>query len=955
MSTRLKPWYTVVEPRQDLLQGKSLDTAEFAVHLDHVRDGNAHADYQDPKRFFEKTFLTKNLTELASQMVKRLNGDIEGTSAVFNLATQFGGGKTHSLTLLYHLVRHGPDSHKWAGVDRILSTAGKSEIPRGETAVFVGTEFDSIAGRGGDDGTPHRLTPWGEIAWQLGGQVAFDHVKQHDAEGTAPGGDVIRKFLPHDKPCLILLDELMNYISRYRKSGLSAQLYQFLQNLSETIRGRTNALLVVSIPASEMEMTVDDLADFERMTKMLDRLGKALVMSAESETSEIIRRRLFDGWDLRALGADGRVQLDRDALATCRQYADWVIQYKDLLPGWFSPDQAEKAFQATYPFHPSVISVFERKWRAVGNFQQTRGVLRMLGLWIAKAMDSGIKSSRDPLITLGTAPLENPDFRAACFEQLGARMLETVITTDVAGAAHSHAARLDREGTDEIRKLRLHQKIATAIFFESNGGRVREKAATVPEIRLAVGSPEHDNEIGNIETALDALTDACYYLTVERNTYHFGLQENLNKRFSDRRASIQNPDVERMITKEIEKLFGKNSLRIAPYFFPERSNQVPDRPALTVVVCGIKQTMDDAKDTEEFIESVIRESGTSSRTFKSAQVWIVADSSKTMRAEAKRLLAWQDIDSESGELGYDEIQLKQLSKNLKTAETDLKESIWRAYRHVILLGKGNVIETIDLGLVTSSGAASPVDQVIQRLQQEDRVQKGISPQFLARNWPPAFKEWSTKDVRDAIFASPVFPLLLDPDQIRDTIARAVSNGVVGLVAKRGDGLYEPFYFEQAITSMDVEISEDVFIIEKVTAETYRSAVVAAAIAGAEGNQSPAPITPPDLPPTQGIPPATAPTGSNRISTPSGQQGDFFQSLTWTGDVPAQMWMNFYTKVLAKHASDSSLKLRVCFETNPSAGISAIKAQETHIALKELGLDADALHRGIAGEQPSTQN
>ena len=28
----------------------------------------------------------------------------------------------------------------------------------------VGTEFDSIRGRGGDDGTPLRHTPWGEIA-----------------------------------------------------------------------------------------------------------------------------------------------------------------------------------------------------------------------------------------------------------------------------------------------------------------------------------------------------------------------------------------------------------------------------------------------------------------------------------------------------------------------------------------------------------------------------------------------------------------------------------------------------------------------------------------------------------------------------------------------------------------------------------------------------------------------
>ncbi|MEI6779162.1 MAG: hypothetical protein WCK70_19855 [Chloroflexales bacterium] len=46
---------------------------------------------------------------------------------------------------------------------------------------------------------------------------------------------------------------------------------------------------------------------------MLDRLGKAYMMSAETETSEIIRRRLFE-WDLRAVGENGRVSLNRDAL-----------------------------------------------------------------------------------------------------------------------------------------------------------------------------------------------------------------------------------------------------------------------------------------------------------------------------------------------------------------------------------------------------------------------------------------------------------------------------------------------------------------------------------------------------------------------------------------------------------------------------------------------------------------
>jgi hypothetical protein len=35
----LKPWYKVVTPREDLREGKPLDAAEFAVHLDQVRKG----------------------------------------------------------------------------------------------------------------------------------------------------------------------------------------------------------------------------------------------------------------------------------------------------------------------------------------------------------------------------------------------------------------------------------------------------------------------------------------------------------------------------------------------------------------------------------------------------------------------------------------------------------------------------------------------------------------------------------------------------------------------------------------------------------------------------------------------------------------------------------------------------------------------------------------------------
>jgi len=92
----LKPWYKVVTPREDLRESKPLDASEFAVHLDQVRDGRAPAVYRNPDDFFDRTYLTRSLLELAGQVVRRLSGERTETSAVFNLATQFGGGKTHA-------------------------------------------------------------------------------------------------------------------------------------------------------------------------------------------------------------------------------------------------------------------------------------------------------------------------------------------------------------------------------------------------------------------------------------------------------------------------------------------------------------------------------------------------------------------------------------------------------------------------------------------------------------------------------------------------------------------------------------------------------------------------------------------------------------------------------------------------------------------------------------------
>ncbi len=933
---KLKPWYDIVKPREDLREGKSQDASEFAVHLDRVRDGTGRADYTDPAQFFAKTFLAANLLDLSSQVVRRMSGETSHTSPVFNMATNFGGGKTHSLTLLYHLAKHGQASHGWVGVSQILAKAAVSSVPKAHVAVFVGTEFDSLSGRGGGD-EPKRLTPWGEIAWQLGGQAGFALVKEHDAKRIAPGGDVIRQIVPQDEPCLILMDELMNYMSRFRREGLNEQLYDFLMNLTGAMNPKS--VLVVSVPASlDLEMTADDVADYSRLTKMLDRVGKAMTMTAGAETSEIIRRRLFD-WDTRALGADGRVMLPEKAKDACHEYARWVADHAQQLPGSIPAEHARSHFEACYPFHPSVLSVFERKWQAVPKFQQTRGMLRMLAIWVSQAYNAAYRKAHpDALITLGTAPFTDPIFRAAVFEQLGSRALEAAVTADVAGRKDSHAVMLDEEATDSVRLERLHQKVATVVFFESNGGTVRSEA-TVPEIRMAVGHPDLD--LGNIETALDDLVDRGYYINVEKKNYKFSLKENLNKRFADKKASVKNPQAEELVKQEIQKVFSgrEGTERV---FFPEKSSQISDRPIISFVIADQNHTMEDRAATLQWADQMTKECGTSARTHKSAVIWVIAEAMQPIIEEARKVLAWQAISDDSDELKLDETQRRQLTENLAKSRRDLKEAVWRGYNHVLLLDKTNALRVVDLGLVHSSATVGgPIENIINRLTIDGDFDKGISVRLLLKNWSSAFKEWPTKSVRDAMYASPQFPRIIrGTAAVQDTIAKGVSSAEIAYVGKTSDGKYSPFIFGEGILPDEVEISDEVFLLPKEEAESYKAALV--------GPATPAPTPTPvttssgdDAAPTPHPTETTTDSeGATQQPTPTPNQPEVFPHIKWSGEVPAQKWMNFYTKVVSKFAAAQGVKLKVTFEAAREGGVSKQKVEETKAALRELGLDGD---------------
>ncbi len=134
----MDPWYKIVTPRKEVREGRSFSPDEFAIALEQVVAGTAPEDYSDPAQFFSRTCFTRALKEHAGMVLRRLSGKTENTAPVLTLITQFGGGKTHTLTALYHLANAGKDAAKLTGVPELLKEAGVSSVPEARVGIFVG-------------------------------------------------------------------------------------------------------------------------------------------------------------------------------------------------------------------------------------------------------------------------------------------------------------------------------------------------------------------------------------------------------------------------------------------------------------------------------------------------------------------------------------------------------------------------------------------------------------------------------------------------------------------------------------------------------------------------------------------------------------------------------------------------------------------------------------------------
>ena len=302
-SNNLTPWRDVIRPNNDVALG-TFEAAEFAADLQQVHDGRADATgYGNPVGFFNQTYITPGIRKLLVNTLRRLGGN--GGDPVIQTKTGFGGGKTHSLIALYHLVKNTdalinppPDreDHQRTGeeIKGIMQEGEWQPTPdrQPRVAVLDGTFLAATDPAVTKETNDPLNTLWGVMAYQLGGQDAYEIIGGAARGGTAPGGAQLDRLLEHVGPCVILMDELVAYV---RNAGdAKDSIYTFMQVLTQSVRRSNNATLVVTLPESVVEAGAEGGVEaLSRLDSILGRIEAVWEPLEVHEAFEVVRRRLF--------------------------------------------------------------------------------------------------------------------------------------------------------------------------------------------------------------------------------------------------------------------------------------------------------------------------------------------------------------------------------------------------------------------------------------------------------------------------------------------------------------------------------------------------------------------------------------------------------------------------------------------------------------------------------------
>ena len=717
----MKPFHTVAVPHRDILEGRlSLDV--YAADLWDLYQGRALSEYRDADTFFRRTYPTRGLQHLVAEVQRRLHG--EGGDPVIQLQTPFGGGKTHALISLYH------HAASW-GARRVV-LAG--DALGGETPLWAVLEEQLT-------GTRARLT-----------------------SRAAPGREALRAVLEPHQPVLILIDELLEYVTKAAgtqvgESTMAAQTMAFMQELTETVASLPRVCLVLTLPSSVLER-YDASAErlFQQLQKVVGRVERVLTPVAEDEVAAVIRRRLFDHVD------------EREAQAIVDAYLDYASR-EGLLP---SPDDGggyRRRFLDSYPFLPEVIDVLYHRWGSFPGFQRTRGVLRILALVVYH-----LRQSNHPFITLADFDLTQGDLRRELLKYTG-NEYDSIIASDITGS-DSGSRKADAEMGAAYRGLGLGTRAAVAIFMHSFSGGA-ERGAHIGEIKRHSAVPGTPSAV--VVDAVERLRNRLHYLWLQGDRYFFSTEGNLNRILVERMETLAVrekllEDKERELLVQALKPEGTR-FEESTYVWPEAEvpGNIPDAPKLALVVLRRRD--------ERLMRQIVEQKGVTPRVNQNALVFLFPSEVERpgFRQELVRYLAYQSIQQDARRklLRLSEQQLGEVDDALRNLEEALPGRIRMLYRLVAVPARDG-LRDIDLGVPTVGDRRGIAAVVYDRLRGEQEILETVAPEVLRAKYLRDREHVETAAIFEAALRTPGEPRWASRQVVQDGIARGVREGLFGL-------------------------------------------------------------------------------------------------------------------------------------------------------------------------------
>lgn len=679
--TGLKSWRDVVAPHPDVQEGRH-QKSEFAADLQEVVNGRASVEYGDPQEFFRRTFVTPDMHRLLVGVVRRLRGGVG--DPVIDLKTAFGGGKTHTLLAVFHLVKSGDKLAKQSDVASIFEEAGGPVPDKTSWAVLDGTYLDPV--------TPKRLQEetggteihnlWGEMAYQLAGMPGLQLVADHDNRGIAPGAEVLGRLFEMAGPSVILIDELVAYLrsvpSRPR-SGDSMGSFNthitFCQALTEAAKTAENVVVIVSVPQSNIEYGDSRGAKIaDQVSNIFQRVGSAWQPVGGHEAFEVVRRRLF---------GDIMDEAARD------ETVDAFYQQYRHGDGEFPPECREPAYaermRASYPIHPEFFERLYVDWAGgIDRFQRTRGVLRLMADVIHRLW---VQNDPEPLIMPGSLPLGDSNVRQQLVGYLDDNWNQPM-DADIDGDL-CEASNIERQN-QRYGQVQACRRLTRTIFLGSVPGKAHA-GLDVGRIFLGTTQPKEGSLVYG--DALRTLSGRLSYLYGSDNAYWFEVRPNLNRMAGDRIGRITDQEALDDLRSRLRRSrqFQDPGDFVTVHAAPESPADVEDSAKARLVILGPESPHRNDIDESDAVKqaaAILESRGTTPRTHRNMLVYVAADEETlaSVYEDTKQYLGWKSIadDAEHGVISLDRGQQRQANKSRDDAGSTVDARLVEAYRWLIV-------------------------------------------------------------------------------------------------------------------------------------------------------------------------------------------------------------------------------------------------------------------------------